>query len=670
MKIAVIAGLATLLMTSSAVAERAIGPVASINAFLATTTLTPASAAAVDRRCASALALGKSVQALLEARRGPSTASGDLSIYDALTNELSSIGSEMNVISSANPDKAIRDAADSCQQKTSDALTAISLSRPIYDRISAIRSASLDKTTADYQKRLVRDFKLAGVDKDQATRAKVTELQSQITKAGVEFDRNIAEDKSEITLKSADDLEGLPQDYIASHKPGADGLIHISTSYPDAFPLLKFAKKEDVRKAMFVAFSNRAYPSNGPVLKELLQKRQTLAQTLGYPDYASLVTADKMIGSPEHAMAFLKEVSEAAEPASERDLALLLAAQKEFAPDEARLEPWNRSYVTNIVTKSKFDVDQAEVRKYFTYANARDGIFGLIHDLFGAEIRPWNARMWDKSVETYSLYNRGKLVGHFFLDMHPRPGKYSHAATFFVRRGLASGQLPIGGLICNFPAEGPMEHSDVTTFLHEFGHLIHFLYSGHQRYSGEAMDSLQWDFIESPSQLLEEWTWDYDTLSRFAKDKNGNTIPKSLVAKMNAARHFGEALGWKRQIGYAVSSLAYHTKAGADDDLDTTWVDSYDQYADDFTVPGTHDWAAFGHLNGYSAIYYTYVWSKAIALDLASRFKAAGMRDRATALAYRKSVLDPGGSVTANQLIRGFLGRDMTTAAFEKELTQ
>lgn len=667
LKLAAVAGA---LIATAANAASPAGPVARINNFLATTTLTPTSAKVVTDRCAAALALGKSVRASLEVRRGPATVAGDLAPYDALTNELSSIASEMSVISGANPDKAIRDSADECQQKTSDALTGISLSRPIYDRMAKIDPASLDTTTADYLKRILRDFRLAGVDKDAATRARVAELQAEITKAGVEFDRNIAEDKSEITLKSADDLDGLPADYIAAHRPGPDGLIHISTEYPDVFPLLKFANKEDVRKAMYIAFSNRAYPANQPVLKELLAKRQALADTLGYPDYASVITADKMIGSPQHAMSFLEQVSAAADSASARDLALLLAAQKQFAPDETRLEPWNRSYVTNLVMKSKFDVDQSEVRKYFTYTEARGGIFQLVHDLFGADIRPWNVKLWNKDVEAYSLYDHDKLIGHFFLDMHPRPGKYSHAATFFVRRGLATGQLPIGGLICNFPADGPMEHADVTTFLHEFGHLIHFIYSGHQKYAGESMDQLQWDFIESPSQLLEEWTWDYDTLSRFAKDANGNSIPRGLVAKMNAARHFGEALSWKRQVGLAAASLAYHSKAGSAADLDQTWVNSYDKYADDFTVPGTHSWAAFGHLNGYSAIYYTYVWSKAIALDLATRFKKDGMRNPATALAYRKAVLDPGGSVTADQLIHGFLGRDMNAAAFEEELKQ
>jgi thimet oligopeptidase len=213
-----------------------------------------------------------------------------------------------------------------------------------------------------------------------------------------------------------------------------------------------------------------------------------------------------------------------------------------------------------------------------------------------------------------------------------------------------------------------MEHSDVTTFLHEFGHLIHFLYSGHQDYEAQAMGKLQWDFIEAPSQMLEEWTWDYDTLRRFATNADGQPIPEDLVKKMNEGRHFGEAGGWKKQIAYAAISLNYHDRP-ADFDLTELWKQDYNRYSLTPYVEGTHPYASFGHLNGYSAIYYTYVWSKAIALDLFTRFKSAGIRDPKTAMAYRTRVLDPGASVDAGDLIKDFLGRDMSTEALKGELS-
>ncbi len=640
-----------------------------VDTFLATTTLTPASPDALDQRCEAALALAGSLRTKLEKRAGPSTIDADFRDYDAITNLLSSIDNEMVVVSSTNPVKAVREAADHCDSRMAGASTAISLSRPIYDRLATIPVAGLDAPDTYILAKTLKGYRLAGVDRDSATREKVVALQKEITDAGILFERNIAEDKSGITLASADDLAGLPQDYIDAHKPGPDGLIHISTAYPDVFPLLKFASREAVRKKMYMAFANRAWPVNEAPLKTLLTKRHELARLLGYPDYATLITADKMIGTPQHAAAFLDEVYAAALPSSTRDQAQLLAVQKTFAPASTTVEAWNNNYLANIVRTRTYDVDATVVRQYFTYAKARDGIFALIHDLFGADIRPWKADFWASDVEGYEIFDHGKLIGRFFLDMHPREGKFSHAETVMVRRGLDGRQLPIGGLLCNFPADGPMEHGDVNTFLHEFGHLIHFLYSGHQRFAAQSMDALQWDFVEAPSQLLEEWTWDYDTLSRFATNAKGEPIPAELVRKMNAARHFGDASSWRRQAGFSAASLAFHERAPGFDP-DELWRASNDRYAAIATPPDAHEYAAFGHLNGYSAIYYTYVWSKAIALDLFGRFKAEGIRNPQVALAYRKAVLEPGGSADANTLIENFLGRPTNIDAFRAELRQ
>lgn len=638
--------------------------------FLAAPMLAPASVNAVNRRCDDALQLGTSLRQALEARSGAASIAGDFQAYDDLSNVLMLGTGEMGVINATHPDKAIRDAAQVCSSKLSQVQTDVSLSRPIYDRLAAIPTAGLDRPAAYILGKTLRDYRLAGVDKDAATRAKIAALQKQITDAGLAFDRNIAEDRSEITLASADDLAGMPQDYIDAHKPGADGLIHIGTDYPDVFPLMKFASKESTRKAMFLAFRNRAWPANDGPLEALIAKRDALAKLLGYPSFAALDTADKMIGTPRHVQAFLDSIAEAAIPASQRDDAALLAEQERLNPSEVSLQPWNVSYLTNIVQKQRYGLDAAEVRQYFTYAKARDGIFALVHDLFGADIQPWKgAHFWAADVEGYELYDHGKLVGRFFLDMHPRRGKYSHAETAPVRVGLASGQLPFGGLICNFPATGPMQHGDVTTFLHEFGHLIHFLYSGHQRYAVQSMLSLQWDFVEAPSQLLEEWTWDYDTLKRFASNARGEPIPAALVARMNAARHFGEASRWRQQLGYANVSLGYYNQAPGFG-LESMYRKLNDQYASIPTPDGIHPYASFGHLNGYSAHYYTYAWSKAIALDLFSRFKAEGMRNPKVAMAYRKGVLDPGGSEDANELIEHFLGRPMSTQAFQQMLQE
>ena len=638
------------------------------DAFLATVNLVPADAAAVDDRCDSADTLAKRLMAELAARTGAASIDTDFRSFDALNNLVNAVGGTMYFIAQTNTAKPVRDAAQACSERLSAIGTDLSLSRPIYDRLSAIPTAGLDEATAFILGKRLMQYRLAGVDRDAAARAKVGELNKQITNTGLSFDRNISEYQGDIVLDGADALAGLPQDYLDAHKPGADGKIHLTTAYPDVFPIIDYADNRATRKAVYLAFLNRAYPANVEVLRKLIAERAELASTLGYANYAALITADKMIGTPAHARAFLDEVNVAATAGAAADQAKLLARLQQIEPGAEAIEPWDSSYLGRLVRKEQYDVDSALVRQYFTLDKTRAGIFGLVHDLFGGDIKPWKTEVWAPGVTAWELHDGERLVGRFYLDLSPREGKYSHAAQFTLRNGLQDRQVPVAALVTNFPATGPMDHEDVTTFLHEFGHLLHTLYSGHQQFASQSMDSLEWDFIEAPSQLLEEWTWDYDTLKTFASNEAGEPIPQALVEKMNAGRKFGEAGSWKRQLGFSAVSLAYYGGLPEGYDLGEVYRSQYNHYAVVPESSDAHMYAAFGHLNGYSAIYYTYVWSKAIALDLATRFKAAGLRDPATAIAYREAVLDPGGSKPAAALIQDFLGRPSNTAAFREEL--
>ncbi len=664
MKIAAHLSLAALLLSGTAMAE----PYPAATKLLTPLPVNPASADVVNARCTETLAAGAAARTALEGRSGAATIAGDFAAYDALSLQLSDGLSEMYLVSETNPAAPVRAAAEACVQKISEVVTAVSLSRPIYDRLAAIPPAGLDDKTGFTLRKALTGYRLAGVDKDEATRAKVTQLQKEITETGLLFAKNIRDDKGDIPLKP-EELEGLPQDYLDAHKPGADGMVHLTFDYPDFFPVLDFAKRRATRQKVSTAVSNRGYPQNEAVLRSLLEKRYALAQLLGYPDYATLITADKMIGNPQRAAQFIEDVNVAAKPGADADYAELLTFAKTVDPSIDRLMRWDNSYMKNLLRKQKYAVDAEVVRQYFTYDKARTGIFKLMTDLFGADIRPWNTPVWDKSVTAWELYDKGQLIGRFYLDMHPRAGKFNHAAQFPVRTGVAGQQVPIGALICNFPATGPMDHDDVTTFLHEFGHLIHTLYSGRTRYATQSMGNLQWDFIEAPSQLLEEWVWDYDTLKGFATNDKGEPIPKALVEKMNAGRRFGEAGAWKGQLAYSAVSMNFYNRK-PDFDLKTQFDAQINRYSLFPAVPETHDFASFGHLDGYSAIYYTYVWSKAIALDLFTRFKAAGIRDQATAMQYRKLVLEPGGSQDANVLIQNFLGRPLQLDAFKDELAK
>lgn len=645
-------------------------PDAGLNAFLATPRIAPASAAEFTAYCDDLLTRAAQMKQTLET--APSA--NPLHDYDNLYLLIRAGGNDSSLVQESNPSAEIRAAAEACSQRVSDFATSVQLSRPIYDKLSAVDPGA-DPVARHVLERQLASYRRLGVDKDEATRAQVQELQRQITEIGLAFARNIREDHTIVMLPNAAALEGLPPDFVAAHPPQPDGRIRLTTEYPDVNPVLTYATREATRRAVYMAFRNRAWPANEPVLRDLFQRRYQLARVLGYPTYAALITEDKMIGTPEHAAAFIDQLATLARPSAQRDYDRLLARLQRTDRRARAVPAWSVGYLQEQIRNEDYSLNAQEVRRYFAYNNVRDGILALVEDMFGVDIRPWaNAPKWDPSVEAYELYDNNRLIGRFYLDMHPREGKYSHAAQFDIRNGVEGRVVPVGALLCNLPSgdhtTGLMEHDDVETFLHEFGHLLHAMFSGHQRYAAANMGEIEWDFIEAPSQLLENWVWDYDTLSHFAVDASGQTIPRDLVDRMNRARFFGEGMGVLTQLGYASVSLNYYNRDPSGMNLNAFYAQQYNRYAIVPAAQGTHMYASFGHLDGYSAIYYTYQWSRAISFDLLTAFERAGMRDRATFQRYRETVLSPGGSAPASTLIENFLGRPSNVDAYAARLAQ
>lgn len=635
------------------------------DAFAAESILMAASAAEFDRRCDAGLAQVAAQRAALEAETGPATLDGAFRRFDNLTLTAFTLNMDAQAVSNVHVDKPVRDAALACAQRVSDAVTEIGLSRPLYDRLSAIDATGADPEAAFYLSRTLDGYRRAGVDRDEAVRARIAELEQQITASALAFQNNINGGRLEITARP-DELEGLPADYVANHPPGEDGRVRISTDYPDLVPVMSYATSEDLRRRLFTANLNRA-PENAPILAEMLARRHEQAQSLGHADFAHLITEDKMIGSPANVRAFMAELDRATEAAARRDAARMAAR---LGSDGVPV--WSAGYVQQLLRKEDYDVDPQEVRRYFAYDNVRDGIFRLTEDLFGVSIRAWDAPVWAPGVEAYEMVENGRVIGRFYLDNHPREGKYNHAAVFPIRAGIAGRALPVAALVCNFPAgdhsTGLMEHRDVETFLHEFGHLLHMMFSGQGDWiQRNPMLGLEWDFVEAPSQMLENWVWDYETLSRFAVDAEGNVIPEALVARMNRARGFAEAYGDRRQMGYAAVSLDLHTGAPPADVAAAVQA-ANNRYSPSPMPDDVRLENSFGHLGGYSAIYYTYLWSKTISTDLFTAFEAEGLRNPETARRYRMQVLAPGSSRPAADLVQGFLGRPVNLDAYRARL--
>lgn len=632
--------------------------------------------AAFDARQRRRIALAQAAIARMLAAKSPRTIQNTLVPYDEALRQLDMAGSQASLAENVLPDRATRNAAEKLSQDVAAYFTELSLNRKVYDALAAIDLTGADATTKYYVTRTLRDFRLAGVDKDDATRARIKAVSDEVVAVGQEFSRNIREDKTTITCTPAE-LAGLPEDYVARHPAGADGRITLTIEYPDALPVFSYAKSGELRKRMYMAYNNRAFPRNVEVLDRLRAKRHELATLLGFSNWADCITADKMVGSAANARSFIDRVVAASADRQAREYEQLLAGKRKDDPGAAAVEFWEVNYYKEQVRKADYDFDQQQIRPYLPYDEVKDGILATAARLFDVEFRRVkDAPVWHPDVECYELWDGGKLAGRFYLDMHPRPDKYNHAAQFDIRTGLAGRQIPEAALVCNFPGGVPgdpglCEISDATTFFHEFGHLLHTMFAGHGRWIGVGGIRTEQDFVEAPSQMLEEWMKSPEVLASFAKHyQTGAAVPADLVQRMNRANAFAKGLDVRRQMVYAATSLACYDRDPKGVDADALISGIVRQYQPFPFVDGTHFQCAFGHLNGYSAVYYTYMWSLVIAKDMFSKFDPAHMLAPGAARDYRMKVLAPGGSKPAATLVADFLGRPFNEDAWKRWLNR
>jgi thimet oligopeptidase len=613
----------------------------------------------------------KSIDVLLAAK-GAHTIENTLAPLDEAFHQINSAAYFASLMEQVHPDATFRDHATAMLTKASAAQTAIALNHEVYNALAAIDLSKADAATKYYVQRQLLEFRLAGVDKDEATRARLKKLNDQAIEEQSMFDRNISDGKKTIEATPAE-LNGLPQDYIDRHKPGADGKVTISTDYPDALPVFTFAKSNDLRKRMVIAFNTRAYPKNQEVLASLMKTRYEIATLLGYNSWADYNAADKMIAKGHNIADFIQQVNDASRPLAQKEFDMLLAEKQKSEPGATQVWDYEANYLSEQVRRTKYDFDSQSVRPYFPFNEVKQGILDTASALFHVQFQQEpNVPSWDPTVETWIVLDNGKPIGRFYLDMHPRPGKYSHAEMAPVLDGIKGKQLPEAILVCNFPAPtaddpGLMDYGDVKTFFHEFGHLMHHILGGQQQWAGISGISMESDFVEAPSQMLEEWIASPQVLAKFAKHyKTGEPIPAELVDRMNRASAFGRG-GWVgRQNSYsAISYDIYKTKPESVN-LDEVNMEDVRKYTPITPTPDTHQWASFGHLGGYSSAYYTYLWDKVIAEDFFQQFDHTNLLAGDAPMKYRRVVLEPGGSMSANDLVKNFLGRPQNMVALQK----
>jgi thimet oligopeptidase len=639
-----------------------------------------ASAEAMTAWVGARLAAHQAALAALLAAEAPRTPENSLRHYDEAIEQLTLAGAQAGVLNSVAADKAVRDQAQEEAQRVAMAGSALSLNRQVYEALSAIDLEGSSAATRHFVQRTLLGYRLAGVDKDQATRDHLQALHEKATRLSLEFSRNIQEGGKTIEASEAE-LDGLPEDYLARHPAkkdgaGAEGQVTLTTDQPDMQPVMTFASSAALRQRMFLAYNTRAYPANQQILLDLLATRQEIATVLGFRSWADLATADQMMGSAANVRTFLAKLDEASRDGARREHELIVSFARSRHPDLEAIDITSRAYWYEQFRRSAFDFDSQSVRPYFPYAQVEAGVLETAARLFKIEFRRSDAAAWHPAVSVFDVFDDGRRVGRFYLDMHPRDGKDKWFSAAPIVTGVRGRAMPEAALICNFPSgdendPGLLQYNDVVTFFHEFGHLMHAILGGQTEWAGLSGFATEGDFIEVPSQMLEEFFRDEKLLQAFAKHyQTGETLASETIQKMKLAGAFGRADWVRAQLYYTTLSLDLHDRDPAGLDLDATTKRLYQTLQPWTWMEGNRMYASFGHLTGYSSNYYTYAFDKVIALDFFAQFDPADLLGCDAGSRYRRAVLEQGGSKPGRQMVRDFLGRDEEFSAFSEWLNE
>ncbi len=602
----------------------------------------------------------------IKATQPPRDAVATLQAFDTTILIGSDAVARAGLAEQVHPAKPFRDAAQVCEQEGSQVLTDISLDKDMYNVLASLDGSKLDSAGSYFLRTTLRDYHRSGVDRDDATRAKIRQLSDELVKIGQEFEQNIPADVRTLKLDPSQ-LEGMPEDFKQAHKPDASGKVTLKTDNTDYIPFREYDTNDAAQKEFYLLYNQRAYPKNLEVLSRLLQKRYELANVLGYPDWAAYITEDKMVATKQNAADFIEKITAASQAGAQRDYEQVLAYRRQKEPNATSVDIWNYHHFLHEATIQKYGYDSQSVRPYFEYSRVLQGILDLTSRMYGITYkRVTSAQVWHPDVAVYDVLDQGKLLGRIYFDMFPRQDKYKHYATFNLATGKEGFRLPEYVLVCNFPqaTDGPglMERDDVITFFHEYGHLLHGIFRGNTQW---ATGDLENDFIEAPSQMFEEWAKDPAVLQTFARNyKTNQPIPVELAKKAEAADEFGRALDVHMQMFYAAISLNYYNRDPQGLDTTKLLAELQERYTPFKYVPDTHMQAAFDHLNNYSAVYYTYMWSLVIAKDMFTEFKQDGLTNPAVAKKYRNTVLGASGTKPAAELVSDFLGRPYSFKAY------
>lgn len=610
-------------------------------------------------------------------------------VLDNLTYVAGKTAERLEVIKNTSTDAAVRDAATEAVKKLQQWFVGVPYRQDVYKSIqaAAAKKPKLVGEDAKLLRETLRDYKRAGLELSADEQKEVERLRKELTKLETDFQNNIRETKSPVTFTRAE-LAGVADDFLAQKgiKTGEDEYTIDANVTFQVLNVMDNCSVEASRKKLYIARDSRTMEKNVPLFGQIVELRDTIAAKLGYKSWADYQIEPKMAKTAARAQTFCDNLERGLQPKFDAEIAEFkkLKAQETGGSDPA-INVWDWRYYAEQLRKKKYNVDAEALRVFFPYAKALQGMFNVYQTIFGIKIEQVEAPYrWVDDLRLYAVSDAktGEPMGLFYLDMFPRDGKYNHFAQFGIIEGarLPDGkyQRPTVALICNFPpaaGEKPalMAHDEVVTLFHEFGHAMHSILT-RANYSRFAGTSVPRDFVEAPSQMLENWAWDKTVLDTFAADYRdaSKKIPADVLAALREAELATKGNFYRRQLGFAQLDLAVHAMPKPNEKKDvvkiTNEITSRVFYPAD---PSTAQVASFDHLaGGYDAGYYGYAWADAIAADLATVFEKAPKKyfDEKAGRRLRDEIYAPGDSRDVEVSIEKFLGRTRSIEPFLKKL--